>query len=58
MDNETNVVYKMLDFLRYQDDIKEEITKYQMSLLKKEDPHFNLPRERIKYLKNNLNSYS
>jgi len=36
MDNETNIVYKMLKFLHTQDNVKESITKYQMAMLNKE----------------------
>ncbi len=51
MDNETNVIYKMLDFLSYQDRIKEDITKYQLVNLSKESLS-----EKIKYYRDHLKS--
>lgn len=53
MDNETNIIYKMLKFLRFQDEIKEDITKYQLAKLSK-DSSLSLINDYKKNLKSNL----
>lgn len=55
MDNETNIIYKMLKFLNFQDEIKEDITKYQLANLSKESS-LSLIRDYKNTLKSNLNS--
>lgn len=55
MDNETNIIYKMLKFLRFQDEIKEDITKYQLAKLSKESSLSSI-RYYKNTLKNDLNS--
>ena len=54
MDNEANIVYKMLKFLSFQDEIKEDITKYQLTILSKESS-LSLIRDYKNRLKNDLN---